>query len=35
LASRFVYDLLGKLTLAGIAERHGVEVTGPVPEGYV
>jgi mannose-6-phosphate isomerase-like protein (cupin superfamily) len=21
--------------LAGIAERHGVEVTGPVPEGYV
>jgi mannose-6-phosphate isomerase-like protein (cupin superfamily) len=21
--------------LAGIAERHGMEITGPVPEGYV
>jgi hypothetical protein len=21
--------------LAGIAERHGMEITGPVPEGYL
>ena len=21
--------------LTGIAERHGMEITGPVPEGYV